>query len=175
MLHAPAQAGCPGHVFCRRIQEVERSVQIGALQQRLLEQLSWWMHVHIVDQLACLRCAQAFTVHPNIGGDTVQFTRTAISVNSSSHVFRPLPFQAFCGSFMVQSRTIYASVKYSILLPFNDSCGVSWLTAATNRNCQWKSERFCCLHTAMCYITPLNLASILYRMLPQGRNSDRNC
>ena len=96
----------------------------------------------------------------NMGGDTVQFWGKFFG----EHIFpspdgfrRPPPpspgFQAFGDSFMMQliSTEIYASFLFVVLkwsytenlLCFNDGYGVECLRAATNTNCQWKSEHRC--------------------------------
>ena len=58
VLQAPAQLRCPGHVVGARVEEVDGSVQVGSLEQCLLEQVRRRVHVHVVDQLARLRLAQ---------------------------------------------------------------------------------------------------------------------
>jgi len=59
-LQAPADSRCPGDVVGGRVEEVERAVETGALEQRLLEQVRWRVHVHVVGQLARLPLAQTY-------------------------------------------------------------------------------------------------------------------
>ena len=59
-LQAPADSRCPGDVVGGRVEEVERAIETGALEQRLLEQVRWRVHVHVVGQLARLPLAQTY-------------------------------------------------------------------------------------------------------------------
>ena len=58
VLEAPAEVRRPGHVLGGGVEEVQGPVEVGALKQRLLEELARRVHVQVVDQLVGLRLAQ---------------------------------------------------------------------------------------------------------------------
>jgi len=58
VLDAPAEVRCAGNVLGGRVEEVDGPVEVGTLQQGLLEQLGWRMHVHVVHQPARFPLAQ---------------------------------------------------------------------------------------------------------------------
>jgi len=58
VLNAPAEVRGSGDVLRGRVEEVNGPVEVGALKERLLEELVWRMHVQIVAQLARLTLAQ---------------------------------------------------------------------------------------------------------------------
>ena len=58
VLDAPAELRSAGHVLGSRIEEVEGAVQVGALQESLLEELGRRVHVKVIGQLGRLRLTQ---------------------------------------------------------------------------------------------------------------------
>jgi len=45
VLKAPAEVRCPRDVFGGRVEEVDGTVEVGTLQERLLEEMGRWVHV----------------------------------------------------------------------------------------------------------------------------------